>query len=306
MRDWAKKQGHPLAKDGSFYQLLVRGAHITNAVGLGYQAAFDLAWEEHKRPYYNVYPTIIPMLTALNLDFDSSLIEMPTLDFSEGQPSPLVIRFPVSLHNPLKFTTETKGSFVNGVDPSQPVVRSILFGRAVVCKTVKALAIYIDIGETSNSTGYTMPDLSYRILRLQEGVTVEESIREASANNFPGAVEGVQIPQEIVIDCTRLVCSVCLLEDNPEIISPEVLSDDLSKYEATLDPKYIQKAHRRGKVGWSVGKDYEKYEVIPHTRRPHPVLVWTGPGRQIPKIVMRKGSIVHRGKLNPPTGFEDK
>ena len=108
MQDWAKKQGHPLAKDSNFYQLLVRGAKMANAVGLGYQAAFDLAWEGHKRPYYNVYPTIIPMLTALNLDFDSSLIEIPTLDFSKGQPSPLVIRFPVSLHNPLKFTTEAK------------------------------------------------------------------------------------------------------------------------------------------------------------------------------------------------------
>ena len=109
---------------------------------------------------------------------------------------------------------------MKGVDPSQPVVRSILFGRAVIKKTVKALAIYIDIGETSNSTGYTMPDLSYRILRVQEGVTVEESIREASANTFPGAAEGVQIPQEIVIDCIRLVCSVCLLEIIPRSSAP--------------------------------------------------------------------------------------
>ncbi len=31
-------------------------------------------WEKGKRPYYNVYPSIIPMLTRLNLDLDSALI----------------------------------------------------------------------------------------------------------------------------------------------------------------------------------------------------------------------------------------
>jgi len=66
--------------------------------------------------------------------------------------------------------------------------------------------------------------------------------------------------------------------------------------------KYVDKAHRRGKVGWNVG---QSIEVIPHYRRPHMALVWTGHGRVIPKIVPRKGSIVHREVVEKvPMGWE--
>jgi len=68
-----------------------------------------------------------------------------------------------------------------------------------------------------------------------------------------------------------------------------------------LDEKYVAKAHRRGKVGWNVGRHVE---VIPHYRRPHLMLAWTGPGRSVPKIVPRRGSVVHRSIVEKvPTGF---
>jgi len=39
-------------------------------------------------------------------------------------------------------------------------------------------------------------------------------------------------------------------------------------------------------------------------RRLHPALVWTGHGRTVPRIVLRKGSVVHRDVLaQAPTGF---
>ena len=75
------------------------------------------------------------------------------------------------------------------------------------------------------------------------------------------------------MDCIRLCCSLCLLENDPEIISPDVLADDREKFEASGDHKYIDKAHRHGKVGWDVGKHIE---VIPITGvRTWP---WCGPG----------------------------
>ena len=58
------------------------------------------------------------------------------------------------------------------------------------------------------------------------------------------------------------------------------------KYEDSGDRKYVDRARRRGKLGWNVGA---RIEVMPHYRRPHPALVWTGPGRAVPRIVMRKG-----------------
>ncbi len=38
-------------------------------------------------------------------------------------------------------------------------------------------------------------------------------------------------------------------------------------------------------------------EVAPHYRRPHMALVWTGAGRAVPKVVPRRGSVVHREKV---------
>ena len=53
-----------------------------------------------------------------------------------------------------------------------------------------------------------------------------------------------------------------------------------------MTSKYVDKAHRRGKVGWNVGRHIE---VAPHYRRPHMALVWTGTGRAVPKIVPTAG-----------------
>ena len=53
-------------------------------------------WEKARRPYYNLWPSIIPMLTRLNLDLDSNLIQLPL--------PALCIRFPKdTAKNPLKF-----------------------------------------------------------------------------------------------------------------------------------------------------------------------------------------------------------
>ena len=93
----------------------------------------------------------------------------------------------------------------------------------------------------------------------------------------------------------------CLLENDPEIISPDVLSKDRDKFDRTGEQKYVDKAHRRGKVGWDVGRHVE---VAPHYRRPHLALVWTGRGREVPKIVPRRGSVVHREVVEKlPSGF---
>jgi len=82
---------------------------------------------------------------------------------------------------------------------------------------------------------------------------------------------------------------------------PDVLSKDRAKFADTGEQKYIDKAHRHGKVGWNVGR---QIEVAPHYRRPHMTLVWTGRGRAVPRVVPRRGSVVHREKVERvPSGF---
>ncbi len=43
-------------------------------------------------------------------------------------------------------------------------------------------------------------------------------------------------------------------------------------------------------------------EMIPHWRRLQPALVWMEKGRSVPKIVMRKGSVVYRGVVEKVPG----
>jgi hypothetical protein len=53
-------------------------------------------WETARRPYYNLWPSIVPMLTRLDLDLGPDLIRLPL--------PALCIRFPRdSTKNPLKF-----------------------------------------------------------------------------------------------------------------------------------------------------------------------------------------------------------
>ncbi len=160
-----------------------------------------------------------------------------------------------------------------------------------------AISVLIDIGELMPQIGF--PVYSYRNFRRREGLTVENALGELKRDW--SAEVGIAIPDSLVNDCVRLCCSLCLLENDPEVISPDVLADDRARFEASGDQRYVDKAVRRGKVGWDVGR---QIEVIPHYRRPHMALVWTGAGRRVPRIVPRRGSIMHREAVERvPMGF---
>ena len=88
---------HLLGRDPEpFYRLLTADAYRSHDERTFSQAMKELKWERLRRPYYNVFPSIIPMLTRLNLDLDSDLIRLPM--------DSLCVRFPKDpVKNPLKF-----------------------------------------------------------------------------------------------------------------------------------------------------------------------------------------------------------
>lgn len=75
-------------------------------------------WHEGNRPYYNLWPSIIPALTKLKMDADSQFFRLP-LD-------QLLVRFPVQ-HNPL--TWEDKGK--------EWSVRAVLAGNVEFLKELR-------------------------------------------------------------------------------------------------------------------------------------------------------------------------
>jgi len=281
MRDWTRRadpDDRPAQDIDQFYKRTLK-----DAVGMGSAQFFaqmlnERDWEKARRPYYNLWPSIVPMLTRLNLDLDSNLIQLPL--------PALCIRFPKdTAKNPLKF--EWKGDEVS--------VRCIMMGEI---NEGTGISVLIDIGEVMDGVG--VPIYTYRNFPRKPGLTVEQSIDGLGKVGLFSEI-GVQVPDSIIMDCIRLCCSLCLLENDPSIISPDVLADDRAKFETSGDQKFVDKARRRGKIGWDVGKHIE---VIPHFRRPHMTLVWTGSGRTVPKIVPRRGSIVHREAVEKlPSGF---
>ena len=279
------KATYPNINPDQQYRESMDACLASGSVASAHQVESEYVWAKNKKPYYSVYPSIIPMLTRLNLDIDSGLVKIP-MDV-------LCIRFPKS-HNPLIFTFEDQ----------RYEMRAIMMSRTFV-KDSLGMTLWMDYGETMtlpNPEGkpYEFPVMTYRNFRCRTGQTIEQDLIELPTE--PSSDTGVQIPLETQKDVVRLCCSLCLMQHDPEIISPDVLNADQEKYEKTKDQKFIEKSHRRGKVGWIVGA---KLEVIPHVRRPHPAIVWTGKGRTVPKVVFRKGSIVHRKAVEKlPSGFE--
>ncbi len=280
IRDWTRRSmpEDRFANDiDQFYKKAMADALRVRSAQFFAQLINEKDWERSRRPYYNLWPSIVPMLTRLDLDLDSALIRLPL--------PALCIRFPKDhAKNPLSF--DWKGETVP--------IRCILVGDM---NQGEGISVLIDIGEVMPGG---VPIYTYRNFPRRSGLTVEQSLASLGRNVFSDI--GVQVPNPLIDDCVRLCCSLCLLENDPEIISPDVLADDRAKYEQSGDQKFVDKAHRRGKVGWDVGRHVE---VMPHYRRPHMTLVWTERGRAVPKIVPRRGSVVHREVVEKmPMGWE--
>ena len=57
-------------------------------------------------------------------------------------------------------------------------------------------------------------------------------------------------PSSLRANVNRQRGNISFLENDPSVISPDVVADDRAQYEATGDQKYVDKVHRRGKLGW--------------------------------------------------------
>ena len=236
-------------------------------------------WEEDRKPYYMLWPSLIPMLTRVTLDIDSSLISLPM--------RALLIRFPVGDQNPLTWQQGGQRHYV----------RSALMTGAEVLES-EGVTLWMDVGETAEQYGADFPIQTYRNFRLKEGVIIEDEFE--ALPETPDSLRGIVLPRRLDQDVVRIAVGLCLLDTDASILSPDVLSKDQHK---PITEAIVDRARRRGKVGWHVGKDIE---VIPHMRRPHFGIRWTGKGRTVPKLRPIKGSIVHREVVERlPTGRED-
>ena len=229
-------------------------------------------WLMDRRPYYSVYPGIIPMLLGLDLS------KVPSKTICSPLRS-LCIRLPKARLPSLLAGTRLNTIMVGTVD-----------GRH--------LYFEFDCGDVAHSgRQFTQ----FFMWPREDGTDVETAIEKS----FAGGASNYSLGFATAV--ARLVCGICLLGKDPDLIQPEPLSKEREEFEKTKDPAMIKKAHQRGKVGWSVGRTIE---TLPHYRRPHLSVRWKRetpiPTPLVPRVVAVKGSIVKRAVVEKvPTGHMD-
>lgn len=225
-------------------------------------------WYDNKRPYYNVWPGIAAKLLTLDISkVRASACELPV--------DPILIRF----------AEATDFLF----DDGRPV-QTILFamGAARFPKQMPFTSICI-----ARSSGFET--------RIPFALNADETI---GTNRESFVTKDMDAKRAEFSQKTMSLClSLCLLATDTSIIEPDVLSADRTKFEETLEDKYVERARRRGKVGWNVGR---LVAVSPHYRRGHFALRWTGKGGAVERIVWINSTVVKRKSVTDvPTGYLD-
>jgi hypothetical protein len=286
-----KQVGHRSFFDNKeqFFEQYIQTAENSGNAFAFRRGLLEDRWEQMERPYYNLYQAIVPMLLKLRLD-------IPCSSLRDISVQPIEVRLPKEL-------TATEAP---GLVWPEGRIKSLLMGLQPVPENVDAedltvgLVIAFDIGEVDE---FGHPILSFKFFPLREDMTIEDAASLLPPHQSLDV--GVQIPQEVMTAVVKLCACIALIDRDSDIIAPDILVADKAKWDEASEAArlaILEKAKKRGKNGWNIGSEIE---YAPHYRRPHPALVRVGKGRMLTRIVMRKGAVVHRGKLTSiPTGFD--
>ena len=323
----------------------IRGDNAIVDPFTGSLAMAECMWTADRRPFYNLWPSILPALAKLDLSkAESTHFRLPL--------NRLLLRLPMR-DNPFTFhdrnrdwqvrtvlcentvlLKEAAAGHAAGTPLSVEFAQQAYNGGAsneeyldmigsVTAEVdhipegcVRGVCIWIDIEEPLSSVrdlddGNIVPVMqhplapttkTYRHFGCCPGMTIVDSLQ--AQRHHMSAGFGVRIPEDIIQDLFKVVATLCLFDNDPDIVEPLVLNKDKEKFDRTGDPKYVEKAKARGNYGWDIGR---KIEVSPHVRSASPAaLYWTGPGRKTPRIRFRKGCVVKRHRMaEVPTGYLD-
>lgn len=260
-------------KQAEFYDAMIKDLNPSKShqsaenTVLFYAAICESSWYTEMRPYYKVWPSMSAALQKLSLQVTFDQIEAPEIS--------LCVRFPVG-HEPRVSDSLIYSILFNHI--KLPTVGESAFGLFMMMRKAVFSHIFLINDKSSISTPSFAP--------------IEDWI---------GDIWTAENKRSVIHAGLRIAMNAILLARDPSFVEPDVLNRDRDKYEATKDQKYVDRARRRGVVGWNIGR---KYESIPHYRRPHLGHRWTEKGRSVLKLVPIKGAVVHRDKMKRvPTGY---
>jgi hypothetical protein len=195
----------------------------------------ELDWYSVDRPYFKIWPDMIPLLGGVGIDVPVDYLQLPFKAF--------LLRFPKE-ENPLRL-------------PNGRIIQTILVGQRPNLEGDRRLLFWVDFGEIVERTG--LPNVMFRQFDLASGLTIDEAFGRLPG--YDNAASSPRFPSELQMKCLRIATSVCFLSTGADrVIEPDVLGKDLQQYlEAQIkDPplaeRLCQKARRRGKLGWHVGR----------------------------------------------------
>lgn len=236
----------------------------------------EINWVAHKRPYYDLYAGIAQAFTRVNLDkVKCEHLQLPLPE--------LLIRLPI-------------GHEVAGKERK---IRSILAMQAVSTEhKCPGWLLSIHDGSSEVINGTTVPVHSVSAVSLIPGTSIADRLSFGRANPYCDDV----LDEQEVNAAFRIVAAICLLKDDTFLIEQQPLSADIDKWEKNHDLSLIEKAERRGKRGWAIGR---QIELVPTFRTPHFAIRWCGKGGTDPRLRPIRGCIVLRDKVKEmPSGYQ--
>jgi 5-methylcytosine-specific restriction endonuclease McrA len=280
------------------------------------EAAAEKAWYSFNRPYYNVYPVVARMVDGVKLSLRFDQIGLPfaamLFQFSEQDPP----RFRIGhLEKKLEAALWYAGTNPSCEDSSARAWIGILqFDGNVV---PSSLMCFDDPASEIEEClvacrAQLVDDVAAR--EAAEGRNTETAILaaiEEGRSGF-GQIGVTNLYSHAFEWCYRLLVLTSLLAAGNDLVTPILLAKD-RKHLDSLSPgetdawiaMRASKARQRGLVGFEVGRALQAdKDQSPHFRNPHLALFHTGPGRQIPRVQLRRGSVVVSKALTKvPTGF---
>lgn len=222
-------------------------------------------WQSKRGPFLNVYPSVLECLKNTSIAIDPAAIPRSVVH----QFGVMEVRPPVTSRMPAFFICFDDPRLWSDGTVSPGLLVTFIRGEQV-------FHFLYRFGELVSMTSMD---------QVENGLPLDDS----------ELVEAREI--------ARVAFGVLLLAADERYCEPILLNRDKRK---TLTDKQrelaVDRAHRRGVVGFSVGASIE---LSPHFRRPHFAIRWTGKGASVPRLVPIKGAVINRGVLEQiPSGFE--
>lgn len=240
-------------------------------------------WWEYERPYYNLWPSVLQMIRDVSLDVPMRCLKLPY--------SAMAVCFPED-------TKEGLASFLVSVDKG--IKREFLVN----------ITANVFVG------GEAMVVWRWGQVDGDEPFTVFANCRDNPKDWKRHGVGELSEEQEssILKLVCHVFCGVAILANDPTIVQPIVLNRDMLKYRSSDEAtkKYLEdRAARINGRGFGVGEGLESElkstSVSPHVRKPHMALFWTGKGRTVPVLQLRRGAFIHPAEATEvPTGYMGK